>query len=121
MQSEKLTGWVKQREEEYLAQGRALSADSRGDEASLMRVRGNICGVFAALARTADKDALRQPGEDTKAALLRLTEKTSAPWKQRLETARAHDDMVTAAVEQVKIETMDTLLGEWKHKEEAQP
>jgi hypothetical protein len=97
--------WARQREDEYLAQGRALAAEVRGDEANLMRVRSNICGVFCALIRAAQRRATD---------LTELAENTSAPWKQRLALAQSHGDAVTAAIEQAKLETMALLLEEWK-------
>jgi hypothetical protein len=97
--------WAQQRGDEYIAQSTALAAEGRGDEASLMRVRSNICGVFCALIRAAQKRAMD---------LTELAENTSAPWRQRLALVQAHGDAVAAAIEQAKLETMTLLMEEWK-------
>jgi len=99
--------WAQQRGEEYLEQGRALSADSREDEANLMRVRSNICGVFCALVRASQKRNV-----DFK----QLAENTSAPWAQHLLWAQSRGDAVTAAIEQAKLETMALLMDEWSRR-----
>jgi len=99
---------AQQRGEEYLAQGSALSLDGRGDEANLMRVRSNICGVFCVLVRAAQKR--------TDMDLKQLAENTSAPWSQRLALAQAHGDAITAAIEQSKLETMAMLVEEWERQ-----
>ena len=105
--SNNITKWAQQRGDEYLAQGRLLAADGREDEATLMRVRSNICGVFGALVRAAQKR------DNTDSELKKLAEKTSSPWVQRLTLAQTHGDAVTATIEQVKLETMTMLMGEW--------
>lgn len=103
--SNDITKWAQQCGDEYLAQGKALAADGRGDEANLMRVRSNICGVFCALVRATQ----RQADVDLK----QLVENTSAPWSHRLALAQSHDDAVTVLIEQTKLETMAMLMDEW--------
>ena len=110
--------WTLRCEQEYTAQGQALSADGRGDEANLMRIRSNICGVFRALLKAAQNNAARQAaGKDAPADLAELAEKTTAPWKQRLEKAQAHGDAITVTIEQAKLETMAMLVDEWANRE----
>jgi len=102
--------WARQRGEEYLELGKTLSADGRGDEANLMRVRSNICGVFCALIGAVLK---REKSDDE---LKELVKKTSAPWMHRLALAQSHGDAVTVAIEQAKPETLALLLGEWERR-----
>lgn len=117
-QIEGIMEWALRCEQEYTAQGQALLADGRGDEANLMRIRGNICGVFRALLKAAQNNAARQAsGSNTPATLPELAEKTTEPWKQQQHKAQEHGDAITVTIEQAKLETMAMLMDEWVRRE----
>ncbi len=78
-----------------------LEREGRQDEANLNKVRLNIVTVFeTVLAADQKQSPMRY---ETRFETL------SAPWKKRLEQARAHGDHQTIAVEETKIETMEML------------
>ena len=99
-------------EKKLLQEGIArLEAECRQDEANLEKVRLNIVGVFETLAH-ADAAAVSRESEPWAAFTQRYQqrfEQIPAPWRQRLEKALTHGDVVTRTVEECKLATVRRL------------
>ena len=87
---------------------RQLEAENRQDEANLEKIRRNVYGILVSLAG-ADAAAARR-GEDPAAAFEKLHQERLSrfpePWRQRLEKAAAHGDVITRTIEETKLETV---------------
>lgn len=99
MHDEFLT-WCDQRTGECMAQQQSLSADGRGDEARFMQIRANVYGIFRSV-YTALKG-------DLSAVQVRLTA-IPASWEASLRQAQEHGDIEKVHIEQIKLETVQTI------------
>ncbi len=97
-----------------------LEAECRQDEANLEKVRLNIVGVFETLAK-ADASAAGRESDPWAAFVQRYQqrfEQIPAPWRQRLEKAVAHGDVLTRTVEECKLATVRQLWALFESREE---
>lgn len=87
---------------------RQMEAERRQDEANLEKIRRNVYGIFVSLAG-ADAAAARR-SDDPAAAFERLHQERLScfpePWRQRLEKAAAHGDVITQTIEETKLDTV---------------
>ena len=83
-----------------------LIASDRKDEANLIKIKINVCGICKTLYNVASK-------QTSKDALIedyikRLT-KLSEEWKLSYERAKEHDDIEKIVVEEAKLEVMEAV------------
>ena len=80
-------------------ESRQLAADHRRDEGDLAKIRANVYGIC--------KSVLQVQGSvKAKAILTGLCD----TWSKNLETAREHDDVKQAVIEEIKLETLTEIL-----------
>ena len=75
-----------------------LAEDERRDEGDLMKIRANVYGIC--------KSVFQTLGRERGSAKL---EKLRETWTKALEAARGQEDLEKAAVEQIKLETLDEI------------
>lgn len=95
----------------YQAEAERLKADDRLDEANLLKVRMNICGVVEALAssvfqKETDNANAAETVAERCAALFAKMDGLAEVWRTRLELARQHQDFQTLAVGEAKLDAM---------------
>lgn len=90
--------YLNAREAWYREESARLSSDDRRDEGDLAKIRANVCGICEAVLQTLPADKAQEKLDE----LYRL-------WGAAREKAVAHDDRQKAAVEEVKLETLDEI------------
>lgn len=99
-----------------------LEGEQRQDEADLEKIRRNVYGICISLAN-ADAAAARQaadPAGDFAQRHARRLESFPEPWRQRREKAAAHGDVITATIEETKLNTI-AAIGAMFAETEAEP
>lgn len=76
-------------------ESRQLAADHRRDEGDLVKIRANVYGIC--------KSVLQVQGREKAKVVLTGLHDT---WSKHLETAREHDDVKQAVIEEIKLETL---------------
>ena len=88
-----------------------LEAENRQDEANLEKVRRNVLEIFTALANADAAQARKDT--DPRQAFERLhtqrLQQFPEPWRQKLQKAAAHGDVVARTIEQTKLDTVDRI------------
>ena len=87
---------------------RRLEQEARQDEANLEKIRRNVLDIFTALAN-ADAAQARKENHPLEAFERLHTvrfDRFPEPWRQRLEKAAAHGDVVTQTIEEIKLKTV---------------
>lgn len=90
---------LNERAERLRAESVRLAADHRRDEGDLTKIRANVYGIC--------KSVYQVLGEDKARAKLDELRNT---WKVAQAAAREHDDLKKAAIESIKLETLDEIL-----------
>lgn len=96
-------------------QAAELSAQTRQDDADLTRIRANIYEICATVGDVVCKTAPEAQRAD---AYVQKLEGISRPWRVALTTAESHGDGRRAAVEALKLETMERILADFGGKKE---
>ncbi|MDR0905184.1 MAG: hypothetical protein LBN00_03235 [Oscillospiraceae bacterium] len=101
--TDELILWFTESENASRERAATLRADSRGDDAVLELVRGNIYRMFGAMFQVAARRSANDTAE-TVPLFLSRAEPFPAQWETSLEKAETHGDAPTAAVEQLKLD-----------------
>ncbi len=89
---------------------RNLCADSRKDEASLVKIKINICNVCKACMGV----SLRAGSDvEIKEDFLTKLDNVSRPWRQSQEKAREHGDIGKASIEEIKLGMLEQIRQEF--------
>lgn len=97
-----------------------LEADHRQDEANLEKIRHNVLGIFAALAKADAAEARKTaaPAEIFARLHTQRFERFPEPWRKRLSKAAAHGDVVTQTIEETKLKTVAHIWTVFQETEE---
>lgn len=99
---------------------RLLEGEGRQDEANLEKVRRNVYDIFTALAN-ADAAQARKEADPAEAFgrlhAIRL-DRFPEPWRQRLQKAAAHGDVITQTIEETKLKTAARIWALFQETEE---
>lgn len=96
-----------ERAERQRLESARLAEDDRMDEGNLAKVRSNVYGICKAVCQTLGDEKAPE----------KLAQIHSS-WETALSEARVHDDLKKAAVETIKLETLDEVLALMKKKVE---
>lgn len=89
---------------------RQLCADSRKDEASLVKIKINICNVCKACMEA----ALKSGSDDRiKEDFLTKLDNISRPWKLSHEKAKEHGDIGKVTIEEIKLGMLEQIRQEF--------
>lgn len=97
---DELLKWFDERIAEQSAQKKALTADSRSDEATFAQIRINVLNIF--------RTVYTALGGSRELLLDRL-EKIPAAWAQSLVTATTHGDDEKVHIERIKLKMAETI------------
>jgi len=103
-----LQHWMKEKMEECKAAEHQLRADDRQDEAAFRKIRGNVFGIFFAVADVAQKQA------DPVAFFGKKLAEIPASWASALQKARQFGAAEDAAVEEIKLAAAEEICGKWE-------
>ena len=88
-------------------QAAAFAADRRQDDADLTKIRANIYEICATIGNVVCKNT---PEGEREAIWLKKLEELPRNWHTALEMAQAHGNGQRAAVEELKLETLEDVL-----------
>lgn len=88
-----------------------LEAENRQDEANLEKVRRNVLEIFTALANAdaAEAQKAADPRQAFEGLHARRLQQFPEPWRQKLQRAADHGDVVARTIEQTKLDTVDRI------------
>lgn len=111
--------FIKEKKACYLQERQQLEAQDRRDEANFCLVRANICDAFEQVWQAVSRREKTQAEAVT--AYRHKLETIPSAWRTRRQEADAHGDVQTAAIEEIKLETVRMLAEEFEKrvKEEA--
>ena len=87
--------WLDEQAASLLAEGRRLTEDNRKDEGNFAKIRSNVYGIC--------KTVIQVQGRERANTILTGLHDT---WSKNLETAREHDDVKQAVIEEIKLNTL---------------
>lgn len=93
-----------------------FAAQQRQDDADLTKIRANIYEICATIGKVMCKT---QPEGAQEAAFLKKLEDLPQNWRVAMETAEAHGNTQRAAVEELKLETLEDVLARFRTWKEA--
>ncbi len=99
--------WLDERKADILAKAKVLSDDGRTDESNSLKARANIYDICKAVCGVAAKQGANAPTGD---GLTAAFERVTAPWKNSLEQAKAHDDSHKVMIEEAKFAAVDEII-----------
>ncbi|MDR0861950.1 MAG: hypothetical protein LBN30_04135 [Oscillospiraceae bacterium] len=97
--------WFDERLEASRERAAWLRADSRGDDAVLESVRGNVFRMFGAMFQVAARLGENEP-EPSRLLFMDRAEPFTAKWADAREKAETHGDAKTAVTERLKSDTL---------------
>ena len=99
---------------------RSLETEGRQDEANLEKIRRNVYDIFTALANADAAQARKEsdPAEAFQRIHTVRFDRFPEPWRQRLEKAATHGDVVTQTIEETKLKTVARLWTMFQETEE---
>ncbi|MDO4296998.1 MAG: hypothetical protein Q4C59_00805 [Lachnospiraceae bacterium] len=86
-----------------MAREQALVQSDRKDEANMIKIQINICGVCKTIYEVVCRTCA---AEDVKETYLQKLDSLSDTWTASLEKARAHDDIEKIVAEELKLEAL---------------
>lgn len=93
--------------QELRQQANGFAAEGRRDDADLTKIRANIYEICATIGNVVCKNT---PEGEREAAYLKKLEELPRNWHTALEMAKAHGNGQRAAVEELKLETLEDVL-----------
>ena len=103
-----LQQWLKEKTEESKAAEQTLREDERQDEAAFQKIRGNVYGIFCAVADAARKQAAPEAFFESKLAEI------PANWEAALQKARQFGAAENAVIEEIKLAAAEEIRKEWE-------
>ncbi|MDR0915936.1 MAG: hypothetical protein LBN02_01960 [Oscillospiraceae bacterium] len=100
-----LLAWFTENEQTCAARAETLREDSREDDATLERVRGNVYRMFGAMFQVAARVSEGEPAS-AKQLFADRAEPLAAKWEQSHRKAELNNDVETATVERVKLDVI---------------
>jgi hypothetical protein len=98
--------------QEALGEEKKLLLDDRKDEAILVKIKGNIFGIFKKifLAVTKNKNLEEQ---EIRASFLEKLETIPESWRASYENAKIHNDAEKILTEEIKLQTSDLICNKF--------
>ena len=91
-----------------------LIRDERKDEANLTRIRLNIYDIAGTIYAALSKQGR---GEINSEEYLKKLENLGEKWRESYEKAKIHNDMEKMAIEEIKLETLETIKSRYQKRD----
>ena len=102
--------WLDKAKEAVLSEVAVLASDGRTDESNSLKAKANVYDICKSVTGAILKKAPDMSFNDAFAPFERIT----APWRESLEAAKAHDDARKVMVEEAKLSAVTEILAKIK-------
>ena len=102
--------WLDKAKEAVLSEVAALASDGRTDESNSLKAKANVYDICKSVIGAILKKAPDMSYKDAFASFERIT----APWRESLEAAKAHDDARKIMVEEAKLSAVTEIFAKAK-------